>query len=212
MSKFAAANGKGGLDVSYVEGGKEVRVQTGKSFASRKLVIKPGRNAITLKNLKGNIVYVRVLNSGILPVGKELAEQRNLKVETVFKDRKGNIVNVTKIKQGTEFIAEISVVNLKNEYVGNVALTQILPSGFEIVNTRYTDYGQATKNVADYIDIRDDRANYYFGLKAGERKTFSMLFNASYLGVYYLPGLQCEAMYDNDFLARNKGMWVEVIR
>jgi hypothetical protein len=30
-------------------------------------------------------------------------------------------------------------------------------SGFEIVNTCFTDYGDATNNVADYIDIRDDR-------------------------------------------------------
>lgn len=212
MSKFALTNGRGGLEVEFAESGKNVSVKTGKSFASRNVIAAPGKNAITLRNTKSNTVYVRLLNSGILPVGKELAEQRNLKVSTIFKDRKGNVVNVSKIKQGTEFIAEVWVANQKNEYVDNVALTQILPSGFEIVNTRYTDYGNATQNTADYIDIRDDRANYYFGLKAGESKKFSMLLNASYLGVYYLPGLQCEAMYDNDFLARNKGQWVEVVR
>jgi uncharacterized protein YfaS (alpha-2-macroglobulin family) len=212
MSKFALANGRGGLEVQYSEAGKTVSVKTDKSFAGRNLAVVQGKNSITLKNAKGNIVYVRVLNSGILPVGKELAQQRNLKVTTVFKDRKGNPVNVAKIKQGTEFIAEVWVTNQKNEYVDNVALTQILPSGFEIVNTRYTDYGASTQNSADYIDIRDDRANYYFGLKAGGTKKFSMLLNASYLGVYYLPGLQCEAMYDNDFMARNKGQWVEVVK
>ena len=87
-----------------------------------------------------------------------------------------------------------------------------MPSGFEIVNTRYTEFGNATENVADYIDIRDDRANYYFGLKANETRTFKLLLNASYLGKYYLPGLQCEAMYDHDFLARTKGQWVEVVK
>jgi len=212
MTQFAKMNGGSGLDISFSENGKTVAVKTSKSFAGRDLTAKVGKNAVTLKNNKGNSVYVRVLNSGILPVGKELSEQRNLKVATIFKDRKGNVVNVSKIRQGTEFIAEIWVTNLKNEYVSNVALTQILPSGFEIVNTRFTDFGSSTQNVADYIDIRDDRANYYFGLKAGESKKFSMLMNASYLGVYYLPGLQCEAMYDHDFLARNKGQWIEVVR
>ncbi|NUY81541.1 hypothetical protein HUK80_11580 [Flavobacterium sp. MAH-1] len=212
MSQFAQSNGGGGLELEYAENGKNISIKTAKSLAGRSLVAKPGKNSITLRNTKGNTVYVRVLNSGILPVGKELAGQRNLKIATVFKDRKGNSVNVSKIKQGTEFIAEIWVTNQTNEYVDNVALTQILPSGFEIVNTRYTDYGSSTQNTADYIDIRDDRANYYFGLKAGESKKFSMLVNASYLGAYYLPGLQCEAMYDNDYLARNKGMWIEVLR
>ena len=48
--------------------------------------------------------------------------------------------------------------------------------------------------------------------KASETKTFRILLNASYLGTYYLPGLQCEAMYDNTFLARTKGFWVEVVK
>jgi uncharacterized protein YfaS (alpha-2-macroglobulin family) len=90
-------------------------------------------------------------------------------------------------------------------------LTQIIPSGFEIVNTRYTDYGASTDNRADYIDLRDDRANYYFGMNALETKTFTLLLNASYLGSYYMPGLQCDAMYDATFITRTKGYWVEVL-
>ena len=109
-------------------------------------------------------------------------------------------------------MAEVTIRNQRNERVENVALSQILPSGFEIVNTRFTDYGNATENVADYIDIRDDRTNFYFGLRANETKTFKILLNASYLGNYYLPGLQCEAMYDHSFVARTKGMWVEVVK
>jgi hypothetical protein len=48
--------------------------------------------------------------------------------------------------------------------VSKICLVSNSPSGFEIVNTRFTDYGDST-NVADYIDIRD-RTNFYFlGLK-----------------------------------------------
>jgi len=36
------------------------------------------------------------------------------------------------------------------------------------------------------------------------------MLNASYLGSYYLPGIQAEAMYDNEFFVRNKGQWIEV--
>ena len=152
------------------------------------------------------------MNSGILPVGSEKVIQNNVSASVVFKDRKGKVISVTKIAQGTEFYAEVTLTNRKNEWMENIALSQILPSGFEIVNTRYTDFGDATSNVADYIDIRDDRANYYFSLKAAETRKFKILLNASYLGKYYLPGLQCEAMYDNDFLARTKGQWVEVVK
>jgi len=212
MSKFAQSNGSKGVSIQYMNGGKALVINTNKTIAQRDLVLVSGSNSLTIKNNKNNTLFVRVLNSGILPVGKENVVQNNLTATVVFKDRKGKAISVTKITQGTEFIAEVTLTNRKNEYVSNIALSQILPSGFEIVNTRYTDYGDATNNVADYIDIRDDRANYYFGLRANETRTFKILLNASYLGRYYLPGLQCEAMYDNEFMARTKGQWVEVVK
>lgn len=212
MSKFAANNGPKGIDISFSKDGKSQAINTQKTIADRSLSVKTGANSITLKNNKKNTIYVRILNTGILPIGQEKAIQSNVSAAIVFKNRKGGILNVTKINQGTEFIAEVTIKNQKNEHVENVALSQILPSGFEIVNTRFTDYGDATNNIADYIDIRDDRTNFYFGMKAGETKVFRILLNASYLGNYYLPGLQCEAMYDNTFLARTKGFWVEVVK
>ncbi len=212
MSKFAQSNGNKGVSIQYTSGGKTQVINTNKTVSQRKLDLVSGKNSVTIKNTKNNTIFVRVLNSGILPVGKEKPVQNNLSASVVFKDRKGKTISVSKIAQGTEFIAEVTVSNSKNEYVENVALSQILPSGFEIVNTRYTDFGEATSNVADYIDIRDDRVNYYFGLKGNETRKFKILVNASYLGNYYLPGLQCEAMYNNDFLARTKGQWVEVVK
>jgi alpha-2-macroglobulin len=212
MSKFANFNGGKGIDIQFSNGGKSYAVSTNKTLAERALVVSSGSNSIKIKNNKNNTLYVRVLNSGILPVGQEQVIQNNMAANLVFKDRKGSVINVSKINQGTEFIAEVTLRNLKNERVENVALSQILPSGFEIVNTRFTDFGDNTNNIADHIDIRDDRTNFYFPLKSGETKTFRILLNASYLGNYYLPGLQCEAMYDNTFLARTKGQWVEVVK
>ena len=212
MTKFAQFNGAKGVNVQFSNNGKSFVINSNKSLAERNLIIKNGTNSITIKNNKNNTLYVRVLNSGILPVGKEQVIQSNLAANIVFKNRKGQVIKVSKINQGTEFIAEVTIRNETNERVQNVALSQILPSGFEIVNTRFTDFGDATNNVADYIDIRDDRTNFYFPLGAGETKTFRILLNASYLGNYYLPGLQCEAMYDNTYLARTKGEWVEVVK
>ena len=62
----------------------------------------------------------------------------------------------------------------------------------------------------DYIDFKDDRVLSYFDLNVGERITFRVLLNASYVGKYYLPMFNCEAMYDNTIYARNAGRWVMV--
>ena len=62
-----------------------------------------------------------------------------------------------------------------------------------------------------YQDIKDDRVYTYFDLRPNERKTFRVLLTASYAGEYYLPGVSCEAMYDNGIYSMKKGfewwMW-----
>jgi len=211
MSKFAQSNGTKGIDISYTNKGKTLAIKTPKTFADRVLEI-GSTNALTIKNNKQSTLYVKVIYSGVLPVGEELTEERGLATNIVFKDRGGKTINPSSLAQGTEFVAEVTVSNAKGEFVNNVALTQIIPSGWEIVNTRFTDFGSFAENSVDYTDIRDDRTNFYFALKSNETKTFRILLNASYPGSYYLPGVQCEAMYDNTFLARTKGQWVKVVR
>lgn len=211
MSKFAIKNGGKGVDVSYTQKGRNEKIATQKAFADRKLDASQKENSITLKNNKDNTVYVRVTTSGILPIGEEKVIQSKLFSTISYQNRNGQVLNVSKISQGTEIVAQITIRNSSNERVENVALTQIVPSGFEIVNTRFTDFGSFAENKADHIDIRDDRTNFYFGLGAGESRTFRVLLNASYLGTYYLAGMQAEAMYDNTYLVRTKGQWIEIV-
>jgi len=216
LAKMVKANGGKALHLEYSSNGKSQQINTQSAIAQRKLMIKEGENTLKLTNTNANLVYVRVLNSGKLPLGKELVEKRGLSVSKVYKDVQGNRIDISKLKQGQDFVATVKVSNLKNEPVKDVALTQIFPSGWEIVNTRFTDFGSTTTNQARFTDIRDDRVNFYFDLsKKGskqETKTFNVMLNASYLGTYYLPGVQAEAMYDNEYLIRTKGQWVEIVK
>ena len=170
------------------------------------MVVKKGVNAIELKNLEGNILYVIIINNGILPVGEEKEIQKNINVQTKFKGRDGFILNITSMSQGTDFVAEVTLTNTTGNTIKNIALTEIFPSGWEIVNTRFTDFGDFAQNDVTYTDLRDDRANFYFDMNKNETKSFRILLNASYLGRYYLPGIQVEAMYDNDYIARTNGL------
>lgn len=215
LAKMVEANGGKAVNLEYTINGKTETIDTKSAIAQRDLNVVDGQNSITLKNNRENVVYVRVLNTGKLPLGQELTEQRGLSVTVNFKDLNGHAIDVSKLKQGQDFVATVKVSNLKNNHVNDVALTQVFPSGWEIVNTRFTDFGNATTSQARYTDIRDDRVNFYFDLgKKGKNgtKTFNVLLNASYLGTYYLPGVQAEAMYDNDYLVRGKGEWIEVVK
>lgn len=212
MSKFAIKNGSKGVNCSLTFNGKSEKLTTTKSVLEKELVVNQGNYSVNLKNIGNATLYVRVLNSGVLPMGQEREMMKNLSAQVSYKTRNGATVSLSNVKQGTEIVAQVTVRNNATEPIQNVALTQIFPSGFEIVNSRFTDFGSFAENKADYIDIRDDRTQFYFGLSRGESKTFTVLLNASYLGSYYLPGIQCEAMYDDNYIFRNKGQWIVIVK
>lgn len=210
IAKLIEANGGKALNVTYTLNGNKTSIKTSKSIAQRTLDINNGKNSLVCNNNSNNIIYARVLNSGKLPLGEELTEQRGLSIFVSYKDLNGKPINISKLNQGQDFIATVKVFNLKRNSINDIALTQIFPSGWEIINTRFTDYGNNTSNEARHIDIRDDRVNFYFDLDSNSTKTFNIMLNASYLGTYYLPGIQAEAMYDNDYLVRTKGQWISI--
>jgi uncharacterized protein YfaS (alpha-2-macroglobulin family) len=93
-----------------------------------------------------------------------------------------------------------------------MALTQIFPSGWEIINTRLHSFAEfSNTSVPEYLDLRDDRVLTYFDIARSTRQVYRVRLNAAYQGKYYLPSVYCEAMYDNSINARVPGMWVNVV-
>ena len=211
MSKMVDKNGGKALKLNYIINGKSLNIDTEKAVSQRDLDIKKGNNQLVIENSLANVVYARIVNSGKLPLGQEIAEERNLGIYVTYKNSKGINIDVSKLTQGTDFTASITISNIKSTYVNDIALTEIFPSGWEIVNTRFTDYG-GDATASNFTDIRDDRVNFYFDLGSQKSKTFEVKLNASYLGKYYLYGVQAEAMYDNDYFVRTKGQWIEVVK
>jgi hypothetical protein len=210
MGKMVQKNGGKALELSYTQNGKTTTINTSRAVAQRDLSVAMGSNEVSVSNTKGNLVFVTLSQKGKLPLGDELAERKNIGLKAEYLDGEGNPLDITKLRQGTEIIAKVSVTNTSNDHVDNIALTKIFPSGWEIVNTSFTELGGGAKGSARYTDIRDDRVNFYFELPAKKSKVFTVKLNASYLGTYYLPGTQVEAMYDNNYYARNKGIWITV--
>lgn len=210
MAKMVEKNGGKAMELSITQNGKTTSVKTDRAIAQRDIPMVMGSNEVTVNNKKGNVVYVTLAQKGKLALGDELAERKNITLKAEYLDGEGESLDVTTLRQGTEIIAKVVVTNTSNDYVDNIALSKIFPSGWEIVNTSFTELGGGAEGSARYTDIRDDRVNFYFDLSSGKSKEFSVKLNASYLGTYYLPGTQVEAMYDSNYYARNKGVWVTV--
>lgn len=212
MSQYIAKNKSGkNAKITYAIGKSKGNLETQTGYASQEISLEQGTHSIRLQNPSDVTLYTRVVSSGILPIGKEFSQENGIAIRNKYTDSKGNTISLQNIKQGTSLTHIIEVTNLTQSKVENIALTQFVPSGWEIINTRFTDYESDSKNI-DYSDIRDDRTLLYFSLKAGQTKTFRIQLNASYVGKYYLPGTHAEAMYDLRYNTRTQGEWIEVVR
>jgi hypothetical protein len=148
---------------------------------------------------------------GIPEKGNEEEVNNQLSMEVSYRTTDGNPLDVSSIPQGTDFYASVSVYNSGDFDQRQLALTQIFPPGWEIGNARMTDIIVPGQTNFTYQDIRDDRVNTFFNLSRGETKTFRVMLNAAYAGTFYLPGVYCEAMYDNTVSALKKGREVRVV-
>lgn len=210
LSKMVKHNGGRALHLTIQGEQQQFTVQTIKSLATRTISSQSGKNAITINNKSDNIVYINLYQEGKLPIGQEEVDRKNLYVSTIFLDAAEQSINVDRLHQGTEIIAQITVGNMSDENINDLALTQIFPSGWEIINTSFTDFKGGVTGQANFVDIRDNRVHFYLDLDKYSKKTFTVKLNASYLGRYYLPGTHVQAMYDKNFFAHGKGKWVEI--
>ncbi len=211
MAKMVSENGGKSIDIELIQNGKTTTIKTDRAIAQRNIPVNASKESLTIANKQANIIYTTLTQRGKLPVGQELAQQKKLNLTVDYLDGSGTVIAVDELRQGTELKARLTVFNTTNDNYENLALTQIVPSGWEIVDTSYVENGNSNANNADYTDVRDDRTHFYFDLGAKKTKTFTVQLNASYLGEYYLPGSQVEAMYDQNTYARNQGKWIKII-
>ncbi|MCK5337940.1 MAG: alpha-2-macroglobulin, partial [Bacteroidales bacterium] len=159
-------------------------------------------------------LYFTLAVSGCPLVDSTNDVDNNIKMQVFYRDLEGNAIDPARIEQGTDFLAEVKISNagLYNSY-RDLALTQIFPSGWEIINKRmYNVPDVISENTYEYRDIRDDRVITYFSLYRRGTVKYTVLLNASYTGRFYMPGPQCEAMYNHDVYARRSGKWIEVVK
>jgi len=135
-------------------------------------------------------------------------------MSVAYLNMKGEAIDIAQLKQGTDFVAQVTVKNpYGNGDYRNMALSQLFPSGWEILNTRMLNNDEVFKSSpSDYRDIRDDRVYTYFSLDQGREVTYYVMLTAAYAGRYYLPATYCEAMYKASVNALQRGRWIEVMK
>ncbi len=188
------------------------KVSTDKPIHSIKLLSFSDKGEVVkVKNTSSKTIYANIVVKGIPKAGEENYTSSGLRINVDYKDNNGNSIDVDNLKQGTDFTANVIITNTSDNPLQNIALSHIIPSGWQISNTRLSS-NEGIRSKIDYQDIRDDRVYSYFSLKKNESKTIPIKLNASFLGRYYLPGISVEPMYNAFINARIIGKWVKVVK
>ena len=191
-----ASTGQTGIDARI---GREP-IRSAKSIASMPLTA-----PTEVRNTGTGSLHLVVSQSYTPGKGEEAEAASGLKIDVRYRDMNGAPLDPRSVAVSTDFYAVVTVTNTSGyERYADLALTHIVPAGWEITSER--DLSTVT-----YQDIRDDRVLSYFDLRSGESKEIPIKLTATYKGRYYLPSVCCEAMYDNSVRALRKGEWVEVV-
>src|SRR6056297_3040892 len=170
-------------------------------------------NVLSFDNQTDGMLFLRLVQEGVPETGSETASQNKISMKVRYYYPDGSNLNPSEVEQGTDFVCEVKISHNSFESVfKELALTQIFPSGWEIINSRLFSTELGDVSASEYQDIRDNKIYTYFDLYKGKTKTYRVMLNASYAGRFYMPGFNTEAMYDNSVHARNKGQWVEVVK
>ncbi|MCD7971727.1 MAG: MG2 domain-containing protein [Candidatus Azobacteroides sp.] len=220
MGRLAEKMGKGAVSFSWTLNGKaQKEVKTAKAVWQLSLPVNIKEGEVKIKNTGEGSLYVNLVTKSQPVIDTLPPVANNLRIDVSYADLNRNMIDIENLPQGMDFIALVRVSNISGsrDYT-DIALTHIIPSGWEIFNERMilpvAEEGDSSPTPArqnyTYQDIRDDRILTYFDLPKGTSKIFEIRLQASYVGSFILPAIQCEAMYDTSAQARTRAGRVNV--
>ena len=217
IAKFCGKNPSGAKIIAAANiGGNKNDINASNYLKQFSVSMKNGALPVNIVNKGNNTLYIKLVSTGqpltgdsTLPAGNPAA----LGMTVSYISQNGNPIDISKLTQGTDFIARVTILNKgKRGAYTQMALSQIFPSGWEILNPRMNDAeGEYKSSYATYQDIRDDRVYTYFDIAENQTHTYYIQLNATYPGRYYLAPVNCQAMYDNSISAYSGGRWIEVV-
>jgi uncharacterized protein YfaS (alpha-2-macroglobulin family) len=189
--------------------------QTAYDGGNKRINIEQFEGKVTLALQGEGRIYYSIVQEGIRKDGNVRIEDKNLRVRRQFFDRYGNAVGLDGIKQNALLVVRLTIQS-DIDQLENVAISDLLPAGFEIENPRLTDNSEYsfTGNADNpvYVDIRDDRINYYTNFGYHDRdKVFYYLVRAVTRGEFNYAPIVGEAMYDGDYYSASGGGKVRIV-
>lgn len=200
------------LSITAIDaGGQRQALALPQNFAPR-APFPLGTAALEFAGDGGIPLYYAVSQSGFDLQVPQTEQRDGLEITRNYLDDDGNALD--KIPLGAEITVSIRARAIGREYIGNVAIVDLLPGGFEAVlqNAGSNEQGDAESEgddnvarwqdrlktggnwTADYIDVREDRVLLY-GTLSKNMAEYRYRAKATAAGVFNVPPVYAEAMY-----------------
>lgn len=181
--------------------------------------------------------YYVIEQSGFDRTPPTTAIKEGLEILREYTDSAGK--PLTEIRMGEQVDVHLKFRGLKHDFVGNIALVDLLPGGFELVvptQSNEVTFAEASSDESDtsytggssfsgwqcsicvnsramleYADLREDRVVFYVSANRNVQEIVYRI-KATNVGTYTLPPAYGEAMYDRSVVARSTAGRFTVIR
>lgn len=212
LGKLARNAAKSTVTAEIRSGGKTIGKVDGNDWKGSKALLSGGPLEIVTKG--SGRLYYSWQASGISRSGAYKEEDNYLKVRRQFFDRHGNEITGATFKQNDLVIIAITLEKAFSNSIENIVVTDMLPAGFEIENSRTKELPGMDwiKNAATptAIDVRDDRIHFFVDAY-NNRQTYYYAVRAVSLGNYKQGPVSADAMYNGAFHSYHGAGTVRVI-
>ncbi|MDB5104104.1 MAG: alpha-2-macroglobulin family protein [Fibrobacteres bacterium] len=174
-----------------------------------------GKNVVITSHSKDPL-FISILEEGIPLESRIKDASKGLQLTRNFYDEGGQPMTLADIRKDKAFWVHYRVANNSGQELNELALSSVFPAGWEIASQRVGDQEmpQWVRNLGPqsgkFMDIRDDRINWFFDLYSGGSMDFVAKLNPSFGGEYTLPPVVVEAMYSPEFYGHLAGGRVSV--
>jgi uncharacterized protein YfaS (alpha-2-macroglobulin family) len=197
LGKAARKNSEAKVNIDLIADGKIIG-----TYESKDVSVKVDKNvsSVLLKASGSGEAYYFANTEGI-KTGEIAESDSRMRIRRKYFDyRTGSEISSNNFTQGQLVVCKISLTS-DNFNAQNIAISDLIPSGFEIENPRLSGNQQLqweNKNPLNiqYMDVRDDRLVLFTNLIAGSERTFYYMLRVVNKGKFQLPAISASAMYD----------------
>lgn len=200
LGKQARAANKATVTATVKANGKTVGTVEGNTLKLNAQQL--GNNNIEITTKGEGRLYYFWQSEGISASGTYKEEDNYIRVRRKFFDRYGRVVSGQSFKQNDLVIVQITLEKAYSGNIENVAISDLLPAGFEIENPRTKEIPGMDwikdAHTPTALDVRDDRINLFVDLRYS-RQTYYYAVRAVSPGLYHMGPVSADAMYNGEY-------------